>query len=1010
MKLHIGIDVGSVSAKLVVIAAKPNLMSLEKLREAVAGTAIKFFSGNSGEELAVLVLPYCRMAGNPAQVVRDLLTTVANTFPQDCEIGLRLTGSGGELIAESLRVSYENEYCSVARGIKTLYPGFRSVIEIGGGTSSYLELQAEPDSRHLGIIDFQTSGDCAAGTGSFLDQQASRLRYRVEEIGEVAGGASCAARVAGRCSVFAKSDMIHAQQRGYTTDQILRGLCDAVARNFKSTIISGRKLPTPVAFIGGVAQNEAVCKALRECLQISEGDLVVPELSCWIGAVGAALADLERPSSFDLAYIGKLARTITPGAAKQWRPLAMNDVLLLRNITNTSSPVRHGSLRQKAYLGIDIGSVSTNFVVINEAGVLLKEIYLPTQGRPIEVVDAGMREIETELAGLIEVCGVGTTGSGRELVGELVGADIVNDEITAHKTGAVHVGEEYGIESVDTIFEIGGQDAKFIRLEKGVVTDFTMNEACAAGTGSFLEEQAEKLGVNIKGEFARLALASRSPARVGERCTVFMERDLTGLLQQGAATDDLCAGLAYSVALNYLNRVVRGRKIGDVIFFQGGTAYNDAVAAAFSQILHKRIIVPPHNGVIGAIGMALAAREQMRNGASTRFRGYNLKEVNFTTRDFTCRACSNFCEMKEFVIEGERSYWGDKCSDKFRKRARTLSAPVIPDLFAIREECLERFLRPARHRGPKVGIPRAMYFYERFPFWCAYLQELGCDVVLSPKTDGKIATAGQSLAVAQPCFPIQVAHGHVRALLDEGVDFVLLPNICDGEGDGRTETQMCPWNQTLPFMVKAAPEFGYDAERILAPTVHFRLDRQSVARQLRMLSETLNCTPKVNERAAAAAFAAQEGFRKELLEHGAKALKQLEKGHEAALVLVGRPYNLYDPTTNCDVPRKLRTIYGVNIIPLDFLPFDAEEISDINPNMYWVSGQRILRAARFTSRYPNLHLLYISNFKCGPDSYIKAFISDAAPRPGLVLQFDGHSNDAGFMTRCEAYLHSKGFL
>jgi predicted CoA-substrate-specific enzyme activase len=298
-------------------------------------------------------------------------------------------------------------------------------------------------------------------------------------------------------------------------------------------------------------------------------------------------------------------------------------------VTLGSKPGR----KVEAYLGIDIGSVSTNLVVIDHEGKLLHEIYLRTQGRPIEVVSAGLKEIEEKFGDRLEVRGVGTTGSGRELVGELVGADTVNDEITAHKTGATYVCNQLGMEPVDTIFEIGGQDSKFIRLDKGIVVDFTMNEACAAGTGSFLEEQAEKLGVSIKGEFASLALASKRPARLGERCTVFMERDVTALLLKGAEVGDLCAGLAYSVALNYLNRVVRGRKIGNTIFFQGGTAYNDAVAAAFSLILQKPIIVPPHNGVIGAIGMALIASERMQaSGARTRAKAAMVAEAASATR------------------------------------------------------------------------------------------------------------------------------------------------------------------------------------------------------------------------------------------------------------------------------------------------------------------------------------------------------------------------------------------
>jgi predicted CoA-substrate-specific enzyme activase len=678
-------------------------------------------------------------------------------------------------------------------------------------------------------------------------------------------------------------------------------------------------------------------------------------------------------------------------------------------VSNLQSQI---SNKIEAYLGIDIGSVSTNLVVIDAAGNLLKEIYLPTQGRPIEVVDRGLKEIEVELGPQLDIRGVGTTGSGRELIGELVGADTVNDEITAHKTGAMHVCQQMGMEPVDTIFEIGGQDSKFIRIEKGVVVDFTMNEACAAGTGSFLEEQAEKLGISIKEEFARLALASANPARLGERCTVFMERDVTSLMQKGAEVGDLAAGLAYSVALNYLNRVVRGRKIGNVIFFQGGTAYNDAVAAAFSQILGKRIIVPPHNGVIGAIGMALIARERMKNaGQACGFRGYDLHQVQFTVRDFVCRACSNYCDMKEFTIEGERTYWGDQCSDKFRKRARSDRKPILEDLVEYREKLLEEVLLPFRGSKPSVGIPRSMFYYDRFPFWCAYFQELGFEVTVSAPTDRKISSRGEETAVAQPCFPVQVAHGHVLDLLDKKVDYLLIPNVVNAEApDQEVDSHLCPWNQTLPFVVRAAPQVEALRAKLLTPTVHFRFGRNHVEKELAAFARTLGFSRKKSGRAVTAAYAAQEAFTEAVQEAGAQALAQLQTSGEPALLLVGRPYNLYDRSVNCDILRKLRSLYGVNVLPMDFLPLDSEDITEINANMYWDSGRRILAAARLAGRHANLHLVYISNFKCGPDSYIKSFVDDAAGKPSLVLQFDGHSNDAGFITRCEAYLDSKGFL
>jgi len=422
--------------------------------------------------------------------------------------------------------------------------------------------------------------------------------------------------------------------------------------------------------------------------------------------------------------------------------------------------------------------------------------------------------------------------------------------------------------------------------------------------------------------------------------------------------------------------------------------------------------VPPHNGVIGAIGMALIARDRMKDSAqASRFRGYDLGRVNFTTREFVCQACSNFCDMKEFNIEGQRTYWGDKCSDKFRKRARTDRQPVIEDLVEWREKLLEEVLLPARGGSRTVGIPRTMFYYDRFPFWCAYFQELGFDVVVSSPTDRKISQAGEELAIAQPCFPVKVAHGHVQDLLEKCVDYVLIPNTVNVEGpDDGLESHLCPWNQTLPFVVRAVPQLELANPKFLSPTVHFRFGPEHVEKELKEFARGLGIKPRVNAEAVRAGYAAQTTFADALQEAGKEAMARLQETDEPALVLVGRPYNIFDRSVNCDIPRKLRTLYGINVLPMEVLPLDAEDISEVNPNMYWNSGRRILSAARIVSRNPNLHLVFISNFKCGPDSYIKSFVDEAAGKPSLVLQFDGHANDAGFITRCEAYLDSKGFL
>ncbi len=1011
MKLCVGLDVGATSLKLAALSASN---SLRDFSEKSVSASLRRWIPPPGRlpEQTLFVSHYRRIQGNPLKAAYDLLSELQQWIGPSAIQNILVTGSGGRRIAALVGCGYENEFRALAKGVRLMHPEVRTIFEMGGASSRYLRLDPADTSGYLGIVDYQSSGDCAAGTGSFMDQQASRLRYSVEEAAAAACIEEKAARVAGRCSVFAKTDMIHAQQRGYTTGQILRGLCDAIARNFKSSIVRGRPVVAPVLFVGGVAMNDAVRRAMAQVFRLKPGDLVQPEVPYGLSALGAALMASEAAPRVGISFEALLAPETTIHESAASEPLALDNVRLLRRET-THASIPEGATRIEAYLGIDIGSVSTNLVVLDASGHLLKEIYLPTAGRPIEVVNDGLQEIAAEMGGVLEICGVGTTGSGRELIGELAGADTVNDEITAHKTGALHVCRTMGTDLVDTIFEIGGQDSKFIRLDRGVVVDFTMNEACAAGTGSFLEEQAEKLGISIKNQFAELALASKHPARLGERCTVFMDRDLTAALLDGAEVGDLCAGLAYSVAMNYLNRVVRGRKIGDVIYFQGGTAYNDAVAAAFAQILGKPIIVPPHNGVIGAIGMALLARERMQGtGRPSRFRGYDLNRVDYTSRDFVCRACSNDCEMKEFAIEGQKTYWGDKCSDKFRKRTRTDHEPVIEDLIELREQLLLKTWHPDRRAERVVGIPRAMFFYDRFPFWSTYLQEMGCRIVLSPMSDGVMAARGEELATAQPCFPIQVAHGHVENLLQADAEFIFAPNIVNMATPQPTSVQshLCPWNQTLPFVLRSAAGLEHLPGRLLAPTVHFRLGKRSVQEQLKLFARQQGWQSQYSDKAVEAAFAAQDDFQSALLKAGRIALATLRIRQQLAIVLVGRAYNLYDRSMNCDIPRKLRTLYGVNVVPLDFLPIDQQEIDSVNDNMFWSSGRQILAAAKFTHGDPYLHVIYISNFKCGPDSFIKAYLPEAAGKPALFLQFDAHSNDAGYLTRCEAYLDSKGFL
>jgi predicted CoA-substrate-specific enzyme activase len=1022
MGLRIGIDVGTVSAKVAVIGPAERLERLIGPEDAPL-CGLFPHPAKSGE--AVGISRYVRIQGRPLEAASKLLGELLSRIDPGEVDGVMATGSAGKLVGRSLDFPFENEFKTVAVGVGTLHADVENIFEMGGENSKYIKLSM--DRGMIGIVDYQTNGDCAAGTGSFMDQQATRLRFDIEEVGDIVLATERTPKIAGRCSVFAKSDMIHAQQKGYRPGEVLKGLCAAVARNFKSNIARGKEVHGKTAFVGGVALNRGVAEALRGTFDLSDGEFIIPEHGVFMGAIGAAL--LAGSTGFDAGALAQTVRSRSAPAKTKfpsWKPLGCDRVLFLRNRVDEFS-FEGRELPIDAYLGVDVGSVSTNLALIDDEGKVIREIYLRTQARPIDVVHSGLQEIARDVGDRVRVKGVGTTGSGRELIGELIGADTINDEITAHKTGASFIGERLLGRKVDTIFEIGGQDSKYIRIEDDIVVDFTMNEACAAGTGSFLEEQAEKLDVDIIDEFAERAFSSLAPLRLGERCTVYMEQDVSAYMKRGAEKNDIIAGLAYSVVQNYLNRVVRGRKIGKVIFFQGGTAYNDSVAAAFSEVLGEEVIVPPYNGVIGAIGAALLVREKVKAlGIATSFRGYDLTTIDYRIREFTCSGCTNYCDIQEFTVEDNRTYWGDKCSDRYRKRAKVPRKAVVPDLFGLYNELLERdwvplveerfSLRidtspPRSGEATKIGYPRSMYYYDRFPFWNTYLRALGLTVVVSPRTNKTISHQGIEAAVAEPCFPIQVAHGHIVALAESDVDRVLVPNVIDAETDSpEVNSYVCPWGQTLPFVLRGMPMLEGREDFIAAPLVHFREGETFVERELWSFARAYGVDRARHKRAVRAGYFAQDLFCEELSQAGRKALEKLEETGEIGVILVGRPYNLMDPEVNLNVPTKLRDFYGTNVIPIFFLPLDGIGIRDINRNMFWNFGKKILQAARLAAQRDNLHLIYITNFKCGPDSYVKHYTSKAAERPYLTLQFDGHGNDAGIMTRCEAYLDSKGVL
>lgn len=978
--LHLGLDIGSISINMVVMDEKGNIVENH--------------------------YNYCH--GKPFHLLKKLLNDIFKRYSKETIKTIALTGTGGKLAVELIGGYFVNEIIAQSASVSRLYPNVRTVIEMGGEDSKLIFMEEDENEKTCRLSDFVLNNICAAGTGSFLDQQAKRIGISIEkEFGELALISKNPPRIAGRCSVFAKTDMIHLQQIATPVHDIVAGLCFAVARNFISSLGKGKHFDPPVMFQGGVAANAGVVRAFRELLNVGEKDFIIPKYHASMGAIGALFHILDQEKLATSPYKGQeyldnylsghQARGITND------PLIETDAVYKKEVY----PIPEYINKLDVYLGIDVGSLSTNVVLIDDENRVIARRYLPTAGKPLEAIRKGMAEVFDEVGNKVVVKGAGSTGSGRYLTGDFIGADTIQNEITSQATAAIAYDSK-----VDTIFEIGGQDSKYISIKNGVVVDFEMNKVCAAGTGSFLEEQAEKLDININEEFGSMALGASKPASLGNRCTVFMETDLNSKQQKGVEKDNLVGGLAYSIVENYIQKVVRKKRIGNHIFFQGGVTHNKAVVAAFEKVTGKKIIIPPHFDVTGAIGVAMLARQTIQEQKKkTRFKGFDISKIPYKVDIFTCKECSNQCEIRRVRIEGEKKplFYGGRC-EKYELEERKGKGKGIPNLFKERLEMLMGdYQEEPKNNRISIGIPRALVlFYQQFPFWRTFFRELGFHIVISNESDSQLIKKSLGMIVAETCFPVTLMHGHIIDLLEKKVDYVFTPFIINAkaEEDNPTNNCNCPWVQAFPFMVKAAMNDKTAIEKLLIPTLNFKYFGKVFNKELSDFMYDKFRTPKKEViRAIRKADEVQVAFEQDIEIRGQEVMKNLPDEKET-LVILGRPYNTGDPALNLSMVEKLINL-DVLPIPIDFLPLKGEHITRDYPQMCWPNGQKILAAARIIARDKKLHAVYMCNFRCGPDSFLSHFVyEEMGGKPYLEIEIDEHGADAGMITRYEAFLDS----
>lgn len=930
-------------------------------------------------------------------IIRDLARDVA---PARCTL-TAVTGSGAEAVAEALSVPEINEIIAAYRGVGWLVPSASAALEIGGEHSKFLRFRPTDFGGQSGLRDFYLNSACSAGTGAFLEQEAHRFNLTIEEFGQRAAAARHVARVAGRCAVFAKTDIVHKHQGGVPLDDIAYSLCFAIAQNVKGELVAGRSFQPPLAFVGGVAANRGMRRALAEVLGLDEGALVVPEEHELADAIGAVLAARGRGQRD-----GRLLSDVEPRLAE--RPLRPRMAeRTLPPLNGRVSPAQAGR-RSKArpadhsggwIVGIDIGSTTTNAACLTRDGEVVDHLSLPTQGQALSAVCGCLSRLATR-HGELKPAAVGVTGSGRKFVSEMIGADLVINEITAHAAGCTHF---YPL--AESIIDIGGQDSKFIKLSHGAVIDFEMNKVCAAGTGSFIEEMSELLALDIVGDFAREALQARAPLDLGERCTVFMTTELTRRLREGSKREDLAAGLCYSVVQNYLARVVGRHRLGEHIVFQGGVANNAAVVAALENVTGRRVQVHEYTDVAGAIGAALLAGEHAIG--RSRFRGLHSSDLDrLRSRWFECKKCSNRCTVHlTSTGSGQRFFSGGLC-DRFESRkgfARGEGAEPRTDLFAERERGLNRW-EDARYRPDKtlIGIPRGLIFYDMLPFWSAFFNSLGINHRFSDATSKETLAKGAALCHANTCLPLKIACGHCADLVEQGVKRLFVPsvaNLCYRTVPERLD-HLCPTVQGWPYTARAL--FPDDVE-FISPRLRFSIPHL-FRRDMIALGKTLGARRRATLAALAEATAAQEDFQRQLVRRGEQALASRADGKTYAAIL-SRSYTSCEPQVQMRLKRVLDDL-DIVAIPMDMLadePLDAAALS----GMYWYYGKRILQVARMLSRSADLPVIFLSTFGCGPDSFIVHMLRRALPNvPLLELQVDEHSEFTGIHTRLEAFKYS----
>ncbi len=974
-------------------------MQTYKLGIDIGSTTIKMVLVNGYGE--IVFNDYRRHQTRVNEILIEQLKAIQTEFG-NITLSIAMTGSVGMGIAEQFQLPFVQEVVAATNFIKTRHPAASAMIDIGGEDAKIIFL-------HNGeVTDLRMNGNCAGGTGAFIDQMAILLNVTPEELGNLASSSTRIYPIASRCGVFSKTDIQNLISRNIPSEDIAASIFHAVAVQTISTLAHGHDINAPIVVCGGpFSFIPALREAFSNYLNIPADSIILPENANLIPAWGCAIPDNE--ILFSINQITHIIETSNGNHTMTGRldPLFQNkeeyDNWKLNMATDSIRRAKLTAGTIPVFIGIDSGSTTTKIAVINENRELLYSFYQENNGNPIKSVETGLAELQelcrksnTRLK-VINSC---STGYGEDIIKAAFQMNCGIVETMAHYTAAKHLNE-----NVSFILDIGGQDMKAIFIENNTIRRIEINEACSSGCGSFISTFAQSLNTTVD-KFAEYACVAENPCDLGTRCTVFMNSKVKQVLREGASIADIAAGLSYSVVKNCLYKVLRLKsadELGDCIVVQGGTLRNNSIVRALELLTGHTVCRSECPELMGALGCALYASQLVSEKPLTIQE--MLAHANYDTNERQCHGCENNCAITRYKFQNNNIYYsGNRCERVFSNRGDHHE----PGINAYEKKTDLLFNRKAHIPLPitTIGIPRTLNMYEEYPFWHTLFTECGIQVVLSqPSNHTQYEHCVNKVMSDNICFPAKLAHSHIEYLAQQRIDRIFMPYVIFEQKEKQMQNSYnCPIVTAYSQVIQSNHRLPIPVD---SPAITFK-ERKSLLTQCKEYLASLGIDNTTARKAFDRATRAQEIYEREIAEYNESIFKEAQERKRLTILLAGRPYHS-DPLIQHNASNMVASL-GAYVITDDIVRHKAIRIENTHYVSQWAYTNRIMKAAQWCAEQDNnVQYMQLTSFGCGPDAFMLDEIQTVLNHHHknlTILKIDDVSNIGSLKLRARSLIES----